>query len=211
MKKTTQILAMLLIFAMVLSAAGCSKDGGKETTAPVKETAGVLTIAFGAVVEIVYDETGKLISLNGINETGEKITAACTGFEGRDVVHCVRSMLRYAYDNQLLGDAKTMSVRMGKDSKVPDEEFLPTIIQDTQYLADEECTGIRMVSIALEDLDSEGNISMEKAKHMAMIYLGAIQTADLGGDEEAVNGIYTFDYEGAACTVNAVTGLVTAA
>lgn len=204
--------ALLLAALTVLTFAACGKTETPETTAaPVAETAGKLTIAFGAVVEIVYDETGKLISLNGINETGEKIAAGCTGFEGRDVVHCVRSLLRYAVDNQLLGDAKTMSVRMHKDNKIPDEEFLPTIIQDTQYLADEECTGIRMVSVALEDLDENGNIGLEKAKHMAMVYLGATMTADLGGDEEPADGAYTFEYEGVSCTVNAVTGLVTAA
>ena len=216
MKKMTRILAVLLALALALSVAACgnaqeSNDTPETTVAPVANAAGKLTVAFGALVEITYDETGKLLKLEGTNDTGKTIVAACTGFENRDVVHCVRALLRYASDNQLLSGVKTMCVYINKDSAVPSEEFLPTIIQDTQYLADEECTGVRMVGVGPEDLDSQGFIGLERAQHLAMLFLGATMTADLSGDEEiASNNTYTFDYEGAACVVDAATGLVTA-
>ena len=216
MKKMIRSLALVLVLALALSVAACgnaqesANDTPETTDAPVANAAGKLTVAFGALVEITYDETGKLLKLEGKNENGKTIVAACTGYENRDVVHCVRALLRYASDNQLLSGVKTMSVYMNKDSAVPSEEFMPTIIQDTQYLADEECTGVRMAAIDLEDLDDQGFIDLESAKYLAMLYLGASMTADLSGDEElASNNTYTFDYEGAGCVVDVTTGLVT--
>lgn len=180
------------------------------TTLPEEKKAiGTLVIAFGAHIEMQYDHEGNALTIQGMNDLGKKIVENCSGFEGRDAVFAVRAFLRYATTNQLLGNTKNMTVRVKNGDPLPTEDYLETIVQDTQYLADEDCTGIQVLRIDQEKLDANGLIDLDTVRKMATRFLGATMVADLGGDETPVDNIYTFDYEGKVCNVDAATGLVT--
>lgn len=211
-----KLFALMLSVLMILSLfVGCGGNSSDETTGTTTEAtqaaepAGTLLISMGAAFEIVYDQDGNVLELTGTNDTGKTIAAACTQYEGRGCVFAARGILRYASDNKLIGDARSMAVRVKFGDPLPSEDFLDTIITDCQYLADEESTGIRMVKIGEEQLDENGLLTSETAKRLAARFLGCTE-ADLTGEDTPTDNVFTFSFEGKACTVDAATGLVTA-
>ena len=141
-------------------------------------------------------------------EYGKTIANACQNQLNQDCVFAARAMLRYASDNKLFGDAKTVAVRLGKNDPMPTTDFLETIITDCQYLLDEECTGLKMIRISDERLDEDSRLNLDCAKILASYYLGA-PTSELSGGEVPLDGVYTITTaDGKSCTVDAFNGLV---
>lgn len=211
-----RILAMLLCVILVLGLfVGCNKEEAAPTTTAATEAstepaepAGTLYLAFGPALALVYDEEGKVLQIAGTNEAGKTIADTCADQVGRGCVFAARKFLRYASDNNLLGDAKSMVVRVGNSDPLPTEDFLDTIVTDCEYLADEECTGIQLMKITVDDLDSDGNMIPETARALAARFLGVTES-DLQGEETVADGFYSFSCGDASCTVDAFTGLVT--
>lgn len=216
MKKT---IAVLLCAAMMLGLlVGCSKKNTADSSDPTPITvgdpysdhtpAGTLYLTFGAAIEILFDENGKSLEITGKNEAGEKIAGACQAQVGQGCVFAARAMLRYASDNKLLGDAKTVAVRLGKGEAPPSEDFLDTIVTDCQYLADEECTDLKMVRLWGNRLTEDGDLNADAAKLLASYFLD-VEPEEVSGSEMPESGVYTMSAGDKTCTVDAFTGLVT--
>ena len=209
-----KLFALLLAAMLVISMAACGETAVEPTTEPTTEPTvapepiGTLYVSFGAVLELAYDAEGNALSITGTNELGKSIADANQNQLGKGCVFVLRTILRYAADNNLLGDAKTMAVRVGAKEQLPKENFLEEIQTDCQYLADEECTGIRIIPLDGDKLDSSGNITAATAKKLASLFFAADETAVTGG-EAAVDGIFTFVCGENSCTVDAFNGLVT--
>ena len=206
-----KLLVLCLVLVTVLWGCGEGKPEPAVTTEPVETTeapatpVGTLYVSFGATLELVYDDTGAALQINGTNEVGKQLAEARQDQLGKGCVYALRSIFRYAIANGLLGDAKTAAFRLGKDDPLPSEDFLEVIGQDCQYLLDEELTGIGMYGLTGDKLGADGNLTYEAAKLLATKYLGT----DAQGDETPNAGVYTFSGDGKSCEVDAFTGLVT--
>lgn len=204
-----KLIAIMLSLALTLSLAACGSKTPAETTVPTEQAVpvGSVIAAMGAVFELVYDHEGVVLELKGLNDAGQQIADNCQQHLGRACVHVIRSLLRYASDNQLIGDARTLSVRVRHGDPLPEDTFLDTIVDDTQYLADEECTGIRMVKLDATRLTGEGLIDEDTAGYMAAVYFQGDVT-EMTVSPLSQENIYTVTWQDAVCTVDAVTGLV---
>ena len=209
-----KVFALLLAAVLVISMAACGETAETPaTTTPATEPKaaepmGTLYVTFGATLEFVFDAEGNALSITGTNEIGKTLAAAKQDQVGKGCVFGLRAILRYASDNNLLGDAKSMVIRVGAGEKLPSEDFLNTIATDCQYLADEECTGIQMFIAADSKLDTQGNLTPDAAKALAIRFLGAAE-ADITGGDAAAEGVYTFTCGEETVTVDAFSGLVT--
>ena len=208
-----KLLALLLTAMLIVSMAACGETAAPPATTTEPTTApapvGTLLVTFGAAMELVYDVDGKVISITGTNELGKTIAEAKQDQLNTGCVYALRAILRYAVDNNLLGDAKNMVVRVGKGDPLPKEDFLTEICTDCQYLADEECTGIQMIQLSGDKLNEEGNLTADTAKALAVRFLGA-EAAEVTGTDAPVDDLYTFTWSDKTVTVHAFTGLVTA-
>lgn len=206
-----KLVCVLLCIGLMLSFAGCGAEKPAETTAATEAAVpvGSVIVAVGAVFELVYDKEGVALELKGLNEAGEEIAAACQQYVNRACVHGIRGLVRYISDNNRIGDAKTCSVRVRQGDPLPEDTFLETIITDTQYLADEECTGIRMVLLDASRLTDEGLIDEDTAAHMASLFL-QVAVTDVTVGELNAEKLYTVTAGDLSCTIDAVTGLVKA-
>ena len=207
MKKIIALCLAILTMLSVLSGCGEAKPDPTETTEAKSDPAGTLYVSFGATLELVYDDAGKALQITGTNETGKTLAEAKQDQLNMGCVFVLRAILRYAIDNSLLGDAKTAAVRVGADDPLPADDFLDVIVQDCQYLVDEELAGIDMISLADDKLGEDGNLTCEAAKDLAGKYL-KVEAADLSGEQTPVDGVYTFTGGDRSCTVDAFTGLV---
>ena len=204
-----KIVAILLCVALAVSFAACGAEKPAETTAPTEAAVpiGSVIASMGAVFELVYDHEGVILELKGLNEAGEKIAGDCQQYVGRACVHGIRGLMRYCSDNNLIGDAKTFSIRVRHGDPLPEDIFLETIITDTQYLADEECTGVRMVMLDETRLTTEGLIDEDTALYMASLFL-QVDVTELTVSALSAENVYTVTAGEQSCTIDAVTGLV---
>ena len=206
----TKIIALSL--ALLLLLCGCGKEAAvtpetttvPETTAPAPTPAGTLYVSFGAALEIVYDESGNALTLTGLNEVGKQLADAKQNQLNKGCVYTLRSILRMAIDQQLLGDAKTCTVRIGANDPLPTEDFLMTIGQDCQYLIDEEGAPLDIYCLTGDMLDEKGELTFDTAQMLASKYLQAEATPA----EETPIGVYTFTAGDKTCTVDAFSGLI---
>ena len=209
---------MLLALMLVISMAACGNEAAAPettaaTTAATEPTeavpVGTLYVAMGGTLELVFDNAGNALSITGTNELGETLAAAGQKQVGKGCVFVLRTILRYASDNQLLGDTKSMVLRIGAGETLPTEDFIEVIATDCQYLADEECTGVQMYRAIDDKLDADGNLTAAAAKFLAARFMG-VTAEDVSGEETITEGVYTFSNGDVTVTVDAFTGLVSA-
>ncbi|MBO5868678.1 MAG: hypothetical protein J6Q54_07220, partial [Oscillospiraceae bacterium] len=204
-----KFLAGLLCFAMLFALVACGNKAPAETTAPSEDLEtpkpiGSVVAALGSTLfELVYDDEGNALEIKGLNEAGEEIAKECQKFVGRACVHGIRGIMRYASDNNLIGDAKTFSIRIRHGDTLPEDTFLETIVVDTQYLADEECTGVRMVNLDATRLTQDGLIDEDTALYMASLYL-QVDVTELSAAELGEDKVYAITGGDMSCTVGAV-------
>lgn len=213
--------AILLALAVLFAFAACGSTQAPaktpETTAAPETTApeatepavpiGTLYVSFSGTMELTYDKDGNALEIKGTNEVGETLATAAQNQVGKGCVFALRSILRNASDNNLLGDAKSMAVRVGAGDPLPKENFLEEIQTDCQYLADEECTGIQMKILHGDKLDAQGNLTLDTAKMLAARHLD-VKPEELTGADAPVDGAYTFTCGDKSCTVDVFSGMV---
>lgn len=211
MKKLLALaLSALMILGLFVGCGNTAKPAESSTETTVAATpAGKLIVSLNNTVEFVYDETGKILEIKGTDEDSNAIATDLQQHLGRDCVHGVRALMRYHTDKKIVGDAKTMSVRVAYGDPLPTEDFLDTIVIDTQMLADEEDSGVRIIQIGAAQLDEYGIILPETAKKMAGLYLG-VAAEELTGDYVGTDNLYTYSFGDKSCTVDGTTGLVKA-
>ena len=211
MKKWIAFCLIMTMLLGLLSGCGNTPAAPAETSAPTETTApaptpiGTLYVSFGATLELTYDENGNALTLIGTNEAGRHLAEAKQDQLNKNCVYTLRSILRMAISDDLFGDAKTVTVRIGADDPLPTEDFLQIIGQDCQYLVDEELAGVDMYCLTGDMLDEKGDITFETAQLLATVYLGAEATAA----ETANTDVYTFTAADKTCTVDPFSGLVT--
>lgn len=212
MKKVI-LLSLCLALLFTLAACGGNKaptetDPTEESTVPA-EPAGTLLVSLNSTVEMIYDENGKLLEIKGTDEASNTVAADLQSNLGRACVIGVRALMRYYSDANLIGDAKTLVVRVGVGDPLPAPDFLDTIVIDTQLLADEEGTGVRVQKAGDQELDENGLLLASTAKAFAARFLGAT-AEELTGEDTAADNVYTYTFGDKICTVDAMTGLVLA-
>lgn len=212
-----KLFALLLSAIMILGlVAGCGNtakpaESSTETTDTTEKAtpAGTLIVSLNNTIQFIYDETGKILEIKGTDEASNAIAADLQQHLGRDCVHGVRAFMRYHSDKQIVGDAKSLTVRVANGDPLPTEDFLDTIVIDTQMLADEEDTGVRIEKIGADRLDSYGLLLPEIAKKLAARYLGVTEE-ELTGEYVATDNLFTYSAGDKTCTVDATTCLTLA-
>ena len=209
MKKWIALCVAALLLLPMLS--GCGKEAATpaDTTAPVETTeastpVGTLYVSFGATLEILYDREGNALTLTGTNEAGKAIAEVKQDQLNKGCVYTLRSILRYVITEQLFGDAKTVTVRIGANDPLPAPDFLEVIGMDCQYLLDEELDDVDMYCLVGDMLDEKGNLTFDTAQMLAGKYLKAEATPA----EATPNSAFAFTADGKTCTVDAFTGLI---
>ena len=209
MKKWIALSLALCMALGVLSGCGTQSATPTETTEATKATEskplGTLYVAFGATLEITYDQNGNALELIGTNEAGKVLAEAKQDQLNKGCVYTLRSIFRYAITEELLGDAKTVGIRVGAEQRLPKNDFLDEIAYDCQLLIDEELAGLDIISLVEERLDDYGDLSYDTAKLFAQTYLEA---EEVTGEQVAVDGVFTFTAGDRSCTVDAFNGLV---
>ena len=218
MKKLSALLICAILIIHLL--AGCGNTANPAETTPDTTTeattevilsdttpAGTLMLSMGETYELVYNKDGQILELNGTSEKSKVIVTGLQHYVGRDCVYGARGILNFYISQHLLGDIRTMAVRVGFGDPLPRTDFLTVCVNDTQLLALEEDTKVKVIEIGSDRIDENGLLLPEAARELACPYINATPEL-LEGEDVPTDNLYSYSYGGIACTVDAVTGLV---
>ena len=204
---TRRIAALLCCAAALLGLlCGCKKKNAAVNIYEDFTPTGTLYCYLNGAVELIYDDEGKALQLSGTNEIGKQLTSACIQLLGSKSEELPKAMLIHAIQNNLLGETKTMVLRVGSGDPLPYESMLTDIADQCQQLAAEKGCAIRVFAVNQNMLAKDDLLGLDIAKQIAAVYLGE---GEISGDEAPANGVYSFTANGKSCTVDAFSGVVT--
>ena len=129
MKK--RLLALCSAILLTLLLAGCAQAQGP---------AGVLTLAVNPEIRIAYDESGRVLSLEGANPEGERIVSDLPDYIGRDCSAVVEELIGLIHEagyfvEEIEGEPRRIVLELEPGSALPREGFLEDMSRSAQDAA----------------------------------------------------------------------------
>lgn len=208
-----KVLAVLLSAALLLCLAAC---GGKATTTkPTGGTAqtfdpeaeGMLFLSMGAEIKVSYDKSGNVMTAEPANEAGQEILTETPVAAGTATSAAVAELVKAAVATST-SELKVILIKQTYGSSSPSKEFLGTIQAEAEAVAG----SCKVISVAVEELTTDGYMPIDTIKAIFMANLGA-DSAEITVSEELTNGIYYISHKSgdvtSTYTVDADNGIIT--
>lgn len=220
MKATTlkKLLAACLSGIMALCLlAGCkNKPAVPVQTDPITKepiSAGMLILSADAVVNITYDATGLVLSVQGVNHSGIELAAAYTDYLGQSCIAVASELITTAAESDLLpDDLKNIVIKQSIQSQLPNPGFLEDIATEVTAAAGDAGSAAVITVIDETMLDENGYINLDAVKALLCNELGVEKLDKYYGSATPYNGSYICTVEIAGTqtshSIDAVTGLI---
>ena len=180
MKWKRKIFAMLssLAIASALLLTGCETQTTQGTA--LKET-GTLTLSVNPEIQITYNQEGKVTSLNGQNDDGQKIVSAYQDYVGKSCDDVLKDLIVKINEagyfvEDIDGNKRNVVLQLEPGSVLPSDDFLAVMSASTQDAIKGLNLSSGIVTIDNDDYDpayaKDGvpshYITLEKAQESAL-------------------------------------------
>ncbi|HIV26089.1 MAG TPA: PepSY domain-containing protein [Candidatus Scatomonas pullistercoris] len=212
-KKTCIALTSGILLAG-MTACGSSQETAQVSTQPSRpasvtpetdsnEPAGTLLLSVNPEIEIAYDRTGDVLSLEGLNEDGKAVVSSCTGYEGqpcREVAGELVTAINEGgyFDTTIAGHEKNIILKLAKGSEYPHAEFLDEIADEIRITVETNQIGSQAVALDDDDYDDvlgeKGYIGEQAAQEIISAQLGRDDLQFTVKEYELDDGIYEIEF-----------------
>ena len=167
------------------------------------EPAGTLLLSVNPEIEISYDKTGDVLSLEGINADGKAVLSSYSGYEGqpcREVVGDLVTEINEAgyFDATIAGHEKNIILKLAKGSEYPHSEFLNEIADEIRITVEANQIGSQAVALDDDDYDDtlgeKGYIDEQAAQEIISTQLGRDDLQFIVKEYELDDGIYEIEF-----------------
>ena len=129
-RKILAAASSLAVLAALLTGCGAQPQDGSVT-------AGVLTLRVNPEIAIHYNETGKVVALEGDNRDGREIVEAYPDYIGKDCETVVRELVEEIHEagyfvEEVEGQPRRVVLELEDDSQEPREDFLEDMSRSAQ-------------------------------------------------------------------------------
>ncbi|NCC42544.1 MAG: hypothetical protein EOM18_02955 [Clostridia bacterium] len=198
-KSFITISALTLGMMAAFSGCGTKASGAETTAAEVSNIAGTVMLSVNPEIEIGYDENGKVLELEGINEDGKSIVSSHSGYENKEceivLADLVKEIHKAGYFEQTVdGNAKNVVLKLSEGSEYPDDDFVYDLAESVREAVAECELDSEAVSISEDDLDENGYIGIEKAQELLKAQLGLDDVTFHSKDYDLDDGVYEFEF-----------------
>ena len=146
-KNVPSILATLLSLAVIAAVlVGCQaseQQAAAQDPQPAEEQTasfdggGELTLRVNPEFTLRYDEAGKVVDVVASNDSAKTIAIAPVDYEGKDARAVVSWLVTKIHEAGLLvdvetGEGRTIHLEVSEGSALPSDDFLRSIVSDTQ-------------------------------------------------------------------------------
>lgn len=222
MKKIIALLLCAIVVAGVFAGCGNNQNaadgtkpqgnGGSNTDIAETQKDGTLVVTANASVRITYGADGLVLKVEGTNEDGENLMESFEALLGSSCSEVVSKIIRESAGRTYLGKLTYVAVKHEKGSSAPGTNFLEGIESAAKHALETASSDAKLVMIAQDKLDADGNINLETAKTLVESYLEVDVLDGFDGTDKPVDGFYSFkvSFDGMEeeLHMNAVTGVV---
>lgn len=173
----TAVILLTLTAAVLFTGCGDSTAEGEAKA----EGVGTITLSVNPQVQIEYDDEGKVVSLTGANDDGEKIVSSYPDYIGKECDDILEDLIEAIYeqgffDGKIDGNARPILIQLEPGSVVPYDDFLEELKDECDYTADNLKLTSDVFLIDGDDYDEKYTtadqkshyITLEKAKQIAL-------------------------------------------
>ncbi|CDZ75618.1 Hypothetical protein ING2D1G_1481 [Peptoniphilus sp. ING2-D1G] len=176
MKKILNLMAVLVLSAILFT--GCSSTGsaaeqGETSPAQTEDVkVGSILMSVNPEIMINYNQEGKVIDLESVNEDAKKILEKYTDFQGKSVDKVLEELLKEIhaqgfFTEKIAGKDKNIILKLEKGSVKPSDDFVEKITQSVQNSIKTLGMQSEPVSLGDDDFDGQGKITEATAKKLA--------------------------------------------
>ena len=232
MKKTTLKSRAIAVTAAALSLAalaGCVSSGSSPAAGSVasdpssttqSQIMGTLLLSVNPEIEIDYDDNGRVLEIEGLNEEGKAVVNGYTGYEGQPCRTVAEGLVEEIYadgyfENTVGGHTKNIVVKLEEGSRYPDDDFLEEVAEGVREAVKTCHLDSSTMTVNEDDYTENGYIGLDKAKELALGQAGLEEATFTEREYELDDGVYELEFTSNGVEyefeVNAVTGKVTEA
>ena len=232
MKKTTLKNKTIAVTAAALSLAvlaGCVSSGSSPAAGSVasdpssttqNQAMGTILLSVNPEIEIDYDDGGRVLEIEGLNEEGKAVIKDFTGYEGQACRTVVEDLVEEIYadgyfENTVGGHTKNIVVKLEEGSRYPDDDFLEDVAEGVRGAVKTCHLDSSTMTVNEDDYAENGYIGLDKAKELVLGQLGLEEATFTEREYELDDGVYELEFTANGVEyefeVNAVTGKVTEA
>ncbi|HIS50929.1 MAG TPA: PepSY domain-containing protein, partial [Candidatus Gallacutalibacter pullistercoris] len=232
MKKTTLKNKTIAVTAAALSLAvlaGCVSSGSSPAAGSVasdpssstqNQAMGTILLSVNPEIEIDYDDGGRVLEIEGLNEEGKAVIKDFTGYEGQACRTVVEDLVEEIYadgyfDSTVGGHTKNIVVKLEEGSRYPDDDFLEDVAEGVRGAVKTCHLDSSAMTVNEDDYAENGYIGLDKAKELVLGQLGLEEASFTEREYELDDGVYELEFTANGVEyefeVNAVTGKVTEA
>ena len=240
MKKnmSRKLIALALAAAFSTTLASCGAPAAQPSqSAPVSQTAsasevsavsaepeaaGTILLSVNPEIEMEYDHSGNVLSLDGLNDDGDAILASYSGYVGQPCKTVAGELVARMddggyFDTTIDGHERNIILKMGRGSAYPTDAFLDEIAKSIRDTVSAESLSSQTVALSEDDYDDtfgdKGYINRQAAEEIMAAQMGRDDIQFIEKDYDLDDGDYEvefvmdgveYEYE-----VNAYTGKVT--
>lgn len=212
-----KLFSLALVVLMLLSLWACGKqddeyksdtDATEPQTKLLPDEAGKLTIYCETDLQIVYNDSGKVIAVTALNEPAEDI-ASSYEFAEKDCSLAALELIDQILDQNPPLSKGFILIRQELGSATPGDDFLKKLQGNAQL----NKGGCEVIVVAADELDQDGLFSKEIALTVLKTSSPAVEGSTLSCSDTPTGGSYTItctDAEGNVTqySVGAVDGSV---
>ncbi len=220
LSNSKKIVVAFMALGILFSLSGCQKQ--TNVSQSVQETqinddaVGTILLSVNPEIQIKYDAKGRVIDLQGINEDGKKVVSELKDYKNKECDEVVDLIIEKIYkdgyfDEKIDGKTKNVVIKLEAGSSYPNDTFIEDIKESARKAV--KSYGVDSSALSVEEKDqTNGIISLEKAKELVLAQLGVKEADFVEKEYELDDGIYEleftvdgieYDYE-----VNAKTGKI---
>ena len=176
MKKnmSRKLIALALTAAFSTTLASCGAPAAQPSqSAPVSQTAsasevsavsaepeaaGTILLSVNPEIEMEYDHSGNVLSLDGLNDDGDAILASYSGYVGQPCKTVAGELVARMddggyFDTTIDGHERNIILKMGRGSAYPTDAFLDEIAQSIRDTVSAESLSSQTVALSEDDYD----------------------------------------------------------
>ena len=185
-RKILAAASSLAVLAALLTGCGAQPQDGSVT-------AGVLTLRVNPEIAIHYNETGKVVALEGDNRDGREIVEAYPDYIGKDCETVVRELVEEIHEagyfvEEVEGQPRRVVLELEDDSQEPREDFL----EDMSRSAQDALEGLSLGSAVV--VEDDAAVSPSPKASEAPVGASDYNDTDYGPNNDGVTDYDDTDY-----------------
>lgn len=161
--------------------------------------AGTVRLSIDPEIEVEYDKNGLVLEIEGTDDHGRAVVKQLKDYQGKDCRAVMRELIRELYEagyfeKTVDGRPQNIVLKLDDDAVYLGDAFLAEMADSVREALRELGLDAQAVTVRKDELDSQGRLSLEKAKELVLAQLGLTTATFCDHEYDLEDGVYEFEF-----------------